>query len=560
MMSAKKSIRAGLLIAAALVLLFVAFKSPGEAQKMEEADDIIVSQEDSFCAGDLVLKLSDAGGYPIYYTLDGSIPGFESGFYEDSLVFTATDEVRSCVLRARSYDESTGEWGDLFTRTYFYADSMETLKERFSTYIVCLTSDPYNLYDYEYGIMVEGKIRDEYVNSPEYISGKLTQPANFTQQGRDWERDAFVEILSPDGERLIAQDAGMRIFGHASRQYYYKSFKLYARKAYGNDTFAYPFFADNTHGADQKVQDAYKRLVVRAHGFDKSVTLFREELFQTLCSQIEGIDSKSVAPASVWLNGGYYNFEWLQEVYDDTYMEETYGLMQKGDYYQKVALRANKFPDDPDEKAEDIRGKEDYQKVAEYAEKNLTYDETFAELEQLVDIDNMIEYFAIETYIANWDWPLNNIKLYRYYSQNNVYGTGRQDGRWRYLYYDMEAGFNIYNEEPEDWLDIETVMEQNPLFGAVMKRPDMQEKFAKYIELCIKEYFTEDRVRAAVEKLCGERDSELAESFAYKHSIDESYTMNMDDVAQNKEVIYDFVEKRPEMMRQQIQELFGIEL
>lgn len=560
MMSAKKSIRAGLLIAAALVLLFVALKSPGEAQKMEEADDIIVSQEDSFCAGDLVLKLSDAGSYPIYYTLDGSIPGFESGFYEDPLVFTATDEVRSCVLRARSYDESTGEWGDLFTRTYFYADSMETLKDRFSTYIVCLTSDPYNLYDYEYGIMVEGKIRDEYVNSPEYISGKLTQPANFTQQGRDWERDAFVEILSPDGERLIAQDAGMRIFGHASRQYYYKSFKLYARKAYGNDTFAYPFFADNTHGADQKVQDTYKRLVVRAHGFDKSVTLFREELFQTLCSQIEGIDSKSVAPVSVWLNGGYYNFEWLQEVYDDTYMEENYGLMQKGDYYQKVALRANKFPDDPDEKAEDIRGKEDYQKVAEYAEKDLTDDETFAELEQLVDIDNMIQYFAIETYIANWDWPLNNIKLYRYYSQNNVYGTGRQDGRWRYLYYDMEAGFNIYNEEPEDWLDIETVMEQNPLFGAVMKRPDMQEKFAKYIELCIKEYFTEDRVRAAVEKLCGERDSELAESFAYKHSIDESYTMNMDDVEQNKEVIYDFVEKRPEMMRQQIQELFGIEL
>ena len=588
MMSEKKSIRAGLLIAAALVLLFVAFKSPGEAQKMEEADDIIVSQEDSFCAGDLVLELSNAGSYPIYYTLDGSIPGFESGFYEDPLVFMSTDEVQSCVLRARSYDESTGEWGDLFTRTYFYADSMETLKDRFSTYIVCLTSDPYNLYDYEYGIMVEGKIRDEYVNSPEYISGKLTQPANFTQQGREWERDAFVEILSPDGERLIAQDAGMRIFGHASRQYYYKSFKLYARKAYGNDTFAYPFFEDNTHGADQKVQDAYKRLVVRAHGFDKSVTLFREELFQTLCSQIEGIDSKSVAPASVWLNGGYYNFEWLQEVYDDTYMEENYGLMQEGDYYQKLALRANKLTlsiskgktgsgDEDEEETvgtedaepvveitdrtpEEEQAAKDYHKMAEYAEKDLTDDETFAELEQLTDIDNMLQYFAIETYIANWDWPLNNIKLYRYYSQNNVYGTGRQDGRWRYLYYDMEAGFNIYNEEPEDWLDIETVMEQNPLFGAVMKRPDMQEKFAKYMDLCIKEYFTEDRVRAAVEKLCGERDGELAESFAYKHSIDETYTMDMEEVERNKEVIYDFVEKRPEMMRQQIQELFGIKL
>lgn len=588
MMTAKKSIRAGLLIAAALVLLFVALKSPKQAEQMEQADDIMVSQEESFCAGDLVLELSDAGGYPIYYTLDGSIPGFESGFYEDPIVFTATDEVQSCVLRARSYDESTGEWGDLFTRTYFYADSMETLQNRFSTYIVCLTSDPYNLYDYEYGIMVEGKIRDEYVNSPEYISGKLTQPANFTQKGRDWERDAYVEILSPDGERLISQDAGMRIFGHASRQYYYKSFKLYARKEYGNATFAYSFFADNTHGTDQKVQDAYKRLVVRAHGFDKSVTMFREELFQTLCSQIEGIDSKSVAPASVWLNGGYYNFEWLQEVYDDTYMEENYGLMQTGDYYQEVTLRSNKLTqsiakgreddeddDDDDEvgtagaepvtETEDLSPEEeqasiDYHKMADYAEKDLTDDATFAELEQLVDIDNMIQYFAIETYIANWDWPLNNIKLYRYYSQNNVYGTGRQDGRWRYLYYDMEAGFNINNEEPEDWLDIETVMEESPLFSAVMKRPDMQEKFAEYMRLCIDEYFTEDRVRAAVEKLCAERDGELAESFAYKHSIDETYTLDMDEVERNKAVIYDFVEKRPEMIRQQMQELFGIEL
>lgn len=600
-MTVKKHIRVLLVAAASLILLFVAVKSPEQAVMMELEDDIHVSQEESFCAGDLVLEISSAGGDPVYYTLDGSMPGLESMLYEGPVTLEASDQVQSVVLRARTYDEASGVWGDPFTRTYFYARDMETIKNRFSTYIVCLTSDPYNLYDYEYGIMVEGKIRDEYRQSEEYISGKLTQPANFTQEGREWEREAFVEILSPEGERLIAQDAGIRIFGHASRQYYYKSFKLYARDEYGDSDFSWAFFPDNIHGGN--VQDSYGRLVVRAHGFDKSVTLFREELFQRLCSQIDGIDTKSVAPASVWLNGSYYNFEWLQEVYDDRYMEENYGLMQTGDYYSKVTLRADRpttsVPpsQEPEEggseeaaqvkmdvseearqlsldvgsldadldsaadqgaSPEDIQAARDYGKVAEYAQKDLTDDNTFAELCDLIDIDNMLQYFAIETYIGNWDWPLNNVKLYRYYSQNGTYGEGRQDGRWRYLYYDMEAGFNIFNEPEEEWLTISSVMEDSSLFGAVMKRQDCQKTFASYVELCIHEYFAEDKVRTAIEQLRSERDGELAESFAYKHGMDETYTLDMDEVERNLEVIFDFLKKRPDGMRSELQKLFGI--
>lgn len=559
-MSRRKWIRAGLILAAALVLLYVAVKSPKEAQLLAHEMDIVTNQESSFCEGDLSIKLSNAGAYPIYYTLDGSIPTLESACYEGSVTLEASEEVNSCVLRACAYREGTGEWGPVFTRTWFYADSLDAVKERFSTYVVCITSDPYNLYDYEYGIMVEGKIRDEYVNSEEYISGKLTQPANFTQQGREWERDAFVEILSPDGERLIAQDAGIRIFGHASRQYYYKSFKLYARGEYGEERFAYPLFPDNMPGEDGQVQDSYSRLVVRAHGFDKSITQFREELFQRLCSQIDGIDTKSVAPASVWLNGSYYNFEWLQEVYDDVYMEENYGTAQEGDSYQKVTLRSDKPLEEEHLSEEELRAQEDYRLVAAYADKDLTEDDVFAELGELIDLDNMLQYYAVETYIANWDWPLNNVKLYRYYSQNRQYGEDRQDGRWRYLYYDMEAGFDIYNEDPEDWLSIKTVMEQSSLFGAVMQRPDMQEKFAGYLKLCMEEYFTEEKVREAVEKLQSERDQELEESLSYKQKIDETYTLDMDEINENIEVIYEFVEERPEMIREQVKNLFGIEI
>ncbi len=557
-MAAKKSVRVLLILAASLILLAVAVQSPKKAELMERADDIIPSQDASFCEGDLVLELSSEGEFPIYYTLDGSIPTLGSLFYEAPVVMHASEQVQSCVIRARTYDEAAEVWGDLFTRTYFYARDMQTILDRFSTYIVCVTSSPYNLYDYEHGIMVEGKIRDEYVNSEEYVSDKLTQPANFTQEGREWEREAYVEILSPDGERLISQNAGMRIFGHASRQYYYKSFKLYAREEYGADTFEYPLFADNFPVGGDYVQDSYERLVVRAHGFDKSVTLFREELFQRLLSGIEGIDTKSVAPASVWLNGAYYNFEWLQEVYDDRYMEENYGLKQEGDSYQNVKLRNNKIRKDEDADGEELRAYEDYEKLATYAELDLTKDEIFAQFSELIDIENMLQYFAIETYIGNWDWPLNNVKLYRYYSSSRSYGEGRQDGRWRYLYYDMEAGFNIFNEPEEEWISIGTVMDESPLFAAVMKRQDCRERFAYYMKLCMEEYFTEDKVRTAVEQLCSERDAELAESFAYKQSVDETYMMGMEDVEQNIEVLYEFVRKRPEIMKAELEKSFGI--
>ena len=54
-MTVKKHIRVLLVAAASLILLFVAVKSPEQAVMMELEDDIHVSQEESFCAGDLVL-------------------------------------------------------------------------------------------------------------------------------------------------------------------------------------------------------------------------------------------------------------------------------------------------------------------------------------------------------------------------------------------------------------------------------------------------------------------------------------------------------------------------
>ncbi len=96
------------------------------------------------------------------------------------------------------------------------------------------------------------------------------------------------------------------------------------------------------------------------------------------------------------------------------------------------------------------------------------------------------------------------------------------------------------------------------LFAAVMKRTDMQERFAYYLEQCIQNYFTEEKVTAAIEQLKALRDQELEANIEQKKSQDPTYSMSLENIDQNIEVIYDFVQQRPDMIRQQMQELYGI--
>src|SRR5690625_5687340 len=52
---------------------------------------------------------------------------------------------------------------------------------------------------------------------------------NYYQRGRNWEREISFEFFEVNGERAIAQNAGVRIHGGTSRRYAHKSLRIYAR-------------------------------------------------------------------------------------------------------------------------------------------------------------------------------------------------------------------------------------------------------------------------------------------------------------------------------------------
>lgn len=441
-------------------------------------NEIAFSKTKYFYAESVEVEIISKKPGRIYYTLDGSEPTNEKRLYEKPISLQAKDSVTVTSIKARAYFDD-GSQSDVSTHTYFVGKDIEN---RFDTLIVSITTDPYNLYDYEYGIFVEGKLRDDFLKENPGIKPDPDDPANYNMRGRDAEREVFLEIFEPNGARVIQQKAGIRTYGGWSRAREQKSFRIFARKDYDqvNNKLRYEFFPNKTSadGKGKKI-DTFKQLVVRNSGNDNGIGFIRDELFQTLAGIAGYKDYEAVRPAAVFINGEYRGFYWLHEVYCDEYFEDHYGKYD-GNF---EVIQWGEFYDEPDVLGGDEKALAEFEDIYfTYSAMDLTDEENYKNLCELLDVTNYLEYFALNIYIGNEDWPQNNYRLYRYYpAQGESLGEAPFDGRWRYLLHDMDYSFGIYGTPPTaDFLSrLMNESGASPLFAQLMKREDCRQIFVR---------------------------------------------------------------------------------
>jgi predicted small lipoprotein YifL len=441
-------------------------------------DSISLFPQEAFLPEDTEIKIEASKTGRIYYTLDGSDPDETQLLYEKPILLQTADTEKVVSVKAKAYFED-GSQSETVVRTYFTG---KDIAHRYSTLIFSVTSDPYNLYDYEYGILVEGKLRDDYIKANPRAKIEPPTPANYNMRGRESEREVYLEVFEADGSKIAAQAAGIRVYGGWSRANLQKSIKIYTRKDYDkeNNKLRYEFFPwkITTEG---KPADAFNRLVLRNSGNDNGFGFIRDELFQTLAGQAGFMDYEAVRPAVLYINGDYRGVFWLHEVYGDDYFDENYGnfdgefqILEGGDTY--------KLPDEDG-------GNEQY--IAEYdaiywtyANQDLTDDAVYEDLCRVIDVENYLSYFALQAYIGNEDWPHNNYKTYRYYAaEGEAYREAPFDGKWRYLLHDLDFSFGIYGTRA--WVDNiwryvganGEIREECPLFSQLMRREDCKEFF-----------------------------------------------------------------------------------
>lgn len=377
---------------------FFPFGTPGAKNASNTytsfSEQVTVTPEGGYHTGTVIVSMSHPSPTAeIRYSLDGSEPTPNSDLYTGP--FTPPTPI--AVVRARAFEND--KWPSWPT-TNTYLNGFDSQLPIYS-----LVTDPPNLWDHYTGIYAKGP--DAWPFWP-YLGANFYKP---------WERPVHVEMIEPDGDVPLKFNGGIMIHGGASRSWAQKSFRLLARGGYGPDRMEDRQFVDRGY-------DSMKRIILRNGGTDWGSSILRDGVANRIASGLD-LESTNFRAAMILLNGEYWGVQNLRDRQDKFYLEDKFGV--DPDNIDLIELNLNVTEGDSDH----------YQQMLEFIRQNpVSNPAAYQQVQQWMDTANYALYYAVEIFLANSDWPQNNIKYWR---------PRTPDGKWRWILYDTDAGMGSSN-------------------------------------------------------------------------------------------------------------------
>ena len=343
-------------------------------------------------------------------------------YMPDQPVFKGT------VIKARAIKEDALP-SEVVAHTYYISEETHS---RYSIPVVSLSVQGDALFDYEKGIYVAGKEFDDWRSNNPNAPSDDGKPANYHRSGSEWEYPAYIEVFDGEKGRVLSQNLGIRIHGGWSTGHAAKSIRLYARNEYGPSHFNYAFFPDQ--------QDStYKRLILRNSGNDYGYTLFRDAAMQAMVKHLN-FETQAYQPAVLFINSEYWGIHNFRERYDQHYFARIYDI----DSDKVDILEGGGWVDEG--------SATHYRETLDYIERNgLREDAHYQYIQTRIDVESFIDYQLAEIFFGNGDWPGNNIKFWRYQTDQYLKDAPKGlDGRWRWMMYDTDFGFGLYGRPAEE--------------------------------------------------------------------------------------------------------------
>ena len=391
-----------------------------------------------FSSGEqLSVALSAPAGSRVYYTLDCSDPDESSTPYAGPIQISDTT-----ILRARVYRD--GCMPSLIdTQSYLY-----DVQNEGGEWIVSIVSDMDNL-----------------VGSDGII----------TNYAEDIEREAHFELFSADGSVALSQGCGLSLHGWSSRRMPVKTFNVIARSVYGDRRFDYPVFA-------QRDYDSYQSLLLRPSGEDYGMSFMRDTMLSSLMRG-SSLMFQEHEIALAYVNGEYYSLYYIRERINKHSICQFEGW--EGMENEIDVVRGN------DSVTQGSNAS--FEELLDWVRNNdLSGDAAYDYIASRIDVQNYIEYMAIEIFSGNTDTL--NVRRYR---------NPRTDGKWRWALYDLDWAFFNDTDSIGEWLKPGGAgvsdATDNTLFIACMRNPRFRDEFLTYFGQCMATIFSTEHVLSRIE-------------------------------------------------------------
>jgi hypothetical protein len=346
--------------------------------------------------GPISVALSSTGtNEQIRYTTNGATPTITSTLYSGPVSIT-----QSTVLRARAFSTVTGILpGFIETNTYF-------INENSSLPVVSLSGD-----------------------------ADLLQLLNGTQNIPT----GYFEYFESDGAFI---DETMGDFDK-----------------HGNDSWAYDqrgidFIARDDHGYKKRLEHKFfnttdrtnfRRLVLKAAGSDnypgQTGGAHLRDVFAQKLSEMSNLelDERRTTFISLFVNGQYWGVYDLREKVDDNqytdyYYGQDYIYRDSDDYIQYIKTWGDTQPEFGNQPAIDA-----WDDLMAYVQNNdMAIDANYNYVESQLNIDSLVDYFVLNSYLVNKDWLNWNTSWWR--------GLDPSGGalKWRYALWDVDGILGHY--------------------------------------------------------------------------------------------------------------------
>jgi hypothetical protein len=330
---------------------------------------------------------NDLEGSKLFYTLDCTEPTTASMEYTIPIYIDTTTQIRYKVFKNDYLPSHT------VTQTFLFGTDNKLD-------VISLVTDSLNLYG---------------------PSGIFSYPKN------GLEKPVHIEYFGRDKTFKFAMDAGIKI--HAPKGMPQNSLRIYARSMYGDKEINYQFF-------EYKDIDEFKTIILRNAANDGTQTgssqrtHFRDGLLHLVYNKIDPDQNltSGYKPVSVYINGSYWGIYNIRERIDKDYIEEN--LDYKGDMdLLEMALNI------PGNWAALEGDYEMYNTIYNFIKNNdLSIQENYDYVSEYIDIKSFTDYWIYEVYVGNFDWLVNNIKIYR---------PRIPYGKFQWIIWDLDHGLGL---------------------------------------------------------------------------------------------------------------------